>query len=174
MRRLRIAAPHDPRSARSPSRPVGHRRACASLAASFAAGRSQAGARTDDRSTHRHAHRHLPSRCAGAFADARRIVAGDEGGRVRTRSDHPVPGPCGVGDCHNRTDSSSPTSVAPRSPMGGASLPTSERVPGRVVRRGRALCRTLARSAAHRRRWCCALLLPDDRVVSAVTANLSR
>jgi hypothetical protein len=33
-------------------------------------------------------------RCAtrcGAFGDERRIVAADEGGRVRTRSDHPVP-----------------------------------------------------------------------------------
>jgi len=29
-------------------------------------------------------------RC-GAFVDERRIVAGDEGGRVRTRSDHPTP-----------------------------------------------------------------------------------
>ena len=34
--------------------------------------------------------RAAPGRCS-AFADVRRIVAADEGGRVRTRSDHPVP-----------------------------------------------------------------------------------
>jgi hypothetical protein len=54
----------------------------------------EAGARTDSALSHRRAHRHLPLRCAvrcGACVDERRIVAGDESGRMRTRSARPVP-----------------------------------------------------------------------------------
>ena len=68
----------------APSMSVGHRRACASLVASFAAGAREAGARTDAALFHTGAliatfHCVAP-RC-GTFDDQRRIVAGDEGGR---------------------------------------------------------------------------------------------
>ena len=66
-----------------------HRRACASLAASFAAGVRELALERMTRSSYRRAHRHLPraapARC-GAFADERRIVAGDGGGRVRSET----------------------------------------------------------------------------------------
>jgi hypothetical protein len=68
---------------------VGHQ-ACASLVASFAAGVRVAGARTDDAlvtpaclSPPPAALR--PARC-GAFGDQRRIVGGDDGGRVYRRA----------------------------------------------------------------------------------------
>jgi hypothetical protein len=43
--------------------------------------------------------RDMPPRC-GAFADERRVVAGAGGGRVRTRSAHPVPSGSAASGCH--------------------------------------------------------------------------
>jgi len=76
-----------------PRRSVGHRRACASLFASFAAGVALAGAPTDDCSSHRRAHRRLPFAApasCGAFADERRVVASDGTECIRTRKAHPA------------------------------------------------------------------------------------
>ena len=86
--------------------------------------------------------RAAPARC-GAFADERRIVAGDEGGRVRHRracASLVASFAAGVREAGARTDNalftpacSSPPSVAlrprvaARSPMSGASLPATRR-----------------------------------------------
>jgi hypothetical protein len=69
-----------------PRRPVGHRRACASLVAPFAAVVRKLDL---ERIAPFHTgaliatfHCAAPARC-GAFADARRVVGGEAGGRVR-------------------------------------------------------------------------------------------
>jgi hypothetical protein len=131
-------------------RAVGHRRACGSLIASFAAGIGcgtlavVAGLALAPRSgffaptcSSPHFHCGAPARC-GAVADERRIVVGGEGGRVRMRKAYPrfsravhfercranMPPPA----CH---------------PTSGGMSSTSVRVPGRVVPRVR--CRTRER-----------------------------
>jgi hypothetical protein len=72
-----------------------YRRARAPLVASFAADAREDLSSNCSRPLHTgvliaNFHRAAPARC-GAFADERRVVAGDEGGRVRTRNAYPVP-----------------------------------------------------------------------------------
>jgi hypothetical protein len=74
-----VALPHAATRAAGLYRAVGHRRVCGSLVAPFAAGGLRRSVGRRPRLTF---HRAAPARCGG-FDDQRRIVDGDEGGRVR-------------------------------------------------------------------------------------------
>jgi hypothetical protein len=74
-----VALPHAATRPAGLSRAVGHRRVCGSLVVPFAAGGLRRSVGRRPRLTF---HRAAPARCGG-FDDQRRIVDGDQGGRVR-------------------------------------------------------------------------------------------
>jgi hypothetical protein len=95
-------------------------------------GRSRAGARTNAlftkvRSSPPSVAMRPPRR--GAFVDERRVVAGDGGGRVRTRNARPIPSDLWV---HRPVPTCLHSACFPTSRCRSS---TSVRVPGRVVRR---------------------------------------